>query len=101
METVEDEFVEELGGISHPHDIKRSKGKSWEHLLGIPKAGRMRAKRRGKVVTIIAGQVSHAIFSIELFNNKVLCTAKDFRSLLITGNHSGNDSTPIRKNHCK
>lgn len=64
-------------------------------FIRFPKAEHMRAKWRRKVVTIIAGQLSHAIFSIELSNKEVLCIAKDFHSLLVTGNHSWNDSTSI------
>lgn len=63
VEHVGEEFVEDFADDfpPHPHDQQSSAGKPWEGMLGIPTPGRMRAKRRGKLLTIIAGNVSEVL----------------------------------------
>lgn len=55
-EKFEEEFTSDLQ--PHEHDIAYSVDKPWERLLGSPVPGPMRAKNRGKLLTIIAGNVS-------------------------------------------
>ena len=64
--TIGEEFDEEIDGPIHQHDKERLGGKCWEQLLGKPKAGQMRVKRRGNIVTVIAGQVSLSLSIDEL-----------------------------------
>lgn len=63
---VEEEFNKEIDGPIHQHNKEQSRGKCWEWLLGKPKAGWMREKRRGNAVTIIVGQVSLSLSIDEL-----------------------------------
>lgn len=63
---VEEEFNKEIDGPIHQHNKEQSRGKCWEWLLGKPKAGWIRAKRRGNAVTIIVGQVSLSLSTDEL-----------------------------------
>ena len=65
----------------------------------MPKAGPMRAKWRGKVVTIIAWQV-RSKYNMWLWLNKY-CIVQAVCPLYTTRNHHWNDSISIWTNYCK